>query len=166
MYCSKCGNKIDKGSTFCGKCGKATNNETNSNSKSSKLSILKRKQIIIPCIIVIIIALVYGIVFNIGKSNLSNELIRDWSRVETGDNGTLYKVELDFSKDKIDYNFISSYAFLNSTLTTFEYKVVSPSKIKIKDKTYKIEFNEDKTMMTITPALTSTDDSEDWYYHK
>lgn len=166
MYCSKCGNKIDKGSTFCGKCGKPINNETNNNSKGSKLSILKRKQIIIPFIIVIIIVLVYGIVFNIGKSNLSNELIKDWSRVETGDSGNLYKVELDFSKDKIDYNFISSYAFLNSTLTTFEYKVVSPSKIKIKDKTYKIEFNEDKTMMTITPALTSTDDSEDWYYNK
>ena len=74
--------------------------------------------------------------FNIGKSNLENHLLRDWSRVETGDSGTLYKVELDFSKDKIDYNFISSYAFLNSTLTTFEYKVVSPSKIKIKDKLY------------------------------
>ena len=55
MYCSKCGNKIDKGSTFCGKCGKPINKETNNNSKSSKLSILKRKQIIIPCIIVIII---------------------------------------------------------------------------------------------------------------
>lgn len=138
--------------------------ETDNNYKSSKLSILKRKQIIIPCIIVIIIVLVYSIVFNIGKSNLSNELIKDWSSVETGDSGTLYNVELEFSKDKIDYNFISSYAFLNNTFKTFEYKVVSPSKIK--DKTYKIEFNEDKTMMTITPALTSTDDSEDWYYNK
>ena len=29
MYCSKCGNKIDKGSTFCGKCGKPINKETN-----------------------------------------------------------------------------------------------------------------------------------------
>ena len=94
--------------------------------------------------------------FNIGKSNLENHLLRDWSRVETGDSGTTYKVELDFSKDKIDYNFISSYAFLNSTITTFDYKIISPSKIKIK-------FNDDKSSFTITSALTSTDSSETWY---
>lgn len=102
-------------------------------------------------------------VFNIGKSNLENHLLRDWSRVETGNSGTTYKVELDFSKDKIDYNFISSYAFLNSTITTFDYKIISPSKIKVKDKTYKIKFNDDKSSFTITPALTSTDSSETWY---
>lgn len=163
MYCSKCGNKIDKGSTFCGKCGKPINNETNNNSKSSKLSILKRKQIIIPCIIVIIIVLVYCIVFNIGKNNLSNELIKDWSRVETGDSGTLYQLQLDFSSDKIEYKFISSYSWLNTTISTYDYKVVSPSKIKVKDKIYKIDFNDKKTMMTITPALTSTDNEESWY---
>lgn len=164
MYCSKCGNKIDEGNTFCGKCGKFINNEINNNIKRSKLYMLKRKQIVIPCVIVIIIVLGYAIQFNIGKANLLNELIKNWSRIETGDSGTLYEVELDFSKDKIDYNFISSYAFLNGTLTTYEYEVISPNEIKIKDKTYKIEFNEDKTMMTITPALTRVEDSEDWFY--
>lgn len=163
MYCSKCGNKIDNGSTFCGKCGKSINKETNSNTNNTKLSILKRKQIIIPCIIVLIIILVYYIMFNIGKSNLSNELIREWSRVEMGDSDTVYKLELDFSKDKIDYNFISSYAFLNTTISTFEYKVISPNKIKVNDKTYKIKFDKDKSSFTITPALTSTDSSETWY---
>ena len=72
-------------------------------------------------------------------------------------------MELDFSKDKIEYNFISGYSWLNSTIADYDYKIISPSKIKIKGKTYKIEFNEDKTMMTITPALTSADSSEDWF---
>lgn len=161
MYCSKCGNKIEKDSTFCGKCGKSIND--NKTTKKFKLSKIKNKSILIPCIIVICAIVIYLVVFNVGKSNLENHLLRDWSRVETGDSGTTYKVELDFSKDKIDYNFISSYAFLNSTITTFDYKIISPSKIKVKDKTYKIKFNEDKSSFTITPALTSTDSSETWY---
>ena len=162
MYCSKCGNKIDKNSSFCGKCGKEINSN-NKVKKSINLSKLKNKCILIPCMIALTIIVIYLVVFNIGKNNLENHLLRDWSRVETGDSGTTYKVELDFSKDKIDYNFISSYAFLNSTITTFDYKIISPSKIKVKDKTYKIKFNDDKSSFTITPALTSTDSSETWY---
>ena len=33
----------------------------------------------------------------------------------------------------------------------------------IKDKTNKIKFNDDKSSITITPALTSTDSSKSWY---
>ena len=113
MYCSKCGNKIEKDSTFCGKCGKSIND--NKTTKKFKLSKIKNKSILIPCILVICAIVIYFVVFNIGKSNLENHLLRDWSRVETGDSGTLYKVVLDFSKDNIDYNFISYYAFLNSS---------------------------------------------------
>lgn len=161
MYCNKCGNKIEKDSTFCGKCGKAINKDKSNN--KINISFIKNKLFVIPCILIIIAIVIYIVIFNIGKSSLSNNLLRDWTRVETGDNGSMYELELDFSIDKIEYNFISGYSWLNSTIADYEYKIVSPSKIKIKDKTYKIEFNEDKTMMTITPALTSTDDSENWF---
>lgn len=161
MYCSKCGNKIEKESTFCGKCGKALNK--NKTTKKLNFSFVKNKLFIIPCMVVIVAIIIFLIIFNMGKSNLSSNLLRDWTRVETGDSGSTYELELDFSKDKIEYNFISGYSWLNSTIADYEYKVISPSKIKIKDKTYKIEFNDDKTMMTITPALTSTDDSENWF---
>lgn len=163
MFCSKCGNKIKDGSTFCGKCGHPINSKDKNTNKKINISFLKNKLFIVVSAIVIAIIVIYLIIFNIGKSNLSKELLRDWSRVETGDSGSLYELELDFSKDKIEYNFISSISWLNNTISTFEYKVISPSKIKIKDKTYKIEFNKDKTMMTITPAITSIADSENWF---
>lgn len=167
MYCRNCGNKIEDGSTFCGNCGNPINNKK----KKINISFFKKKIIIIPCIILLIFVLLFIMVFNIGKYNLSKSLIKDWSRIETGESGSIYELELDFSQDKIDYNFVSSYSFLNSTISTLEYKVISPSKIKVKYKTnntyktYKITFNDDKSKMTITPALTSTDDSEDWFYH-
>ena len=41
MYCSKCGNKIEKDSTFCGKCGKSIND--NKTTKKFKLSKIKNK---------------------------------------------------------------------------------------------------------------------------
>lgn len=161
MYCSKCGNKIEKDSVFCGKCGKSI--KENKATKKIDLSFIKKKLFIIPCVVIIVAFIIYLIIFNIGKSNLSSNLLSDWYRVETRDSGSIYKLELDFSKDKIEYNFISGYSWLNSTIADYDYKIISPSKIKIKDKTYKIEFNEDKTMMTITPALTSADSSEDWF---
>lgn len=163
MYCNKCGNELDKNSTFCGKCGKPIKGEKNR--KKIDLSFLRRKIVIIPCIVVIGLIFVYMISFYIGKNNLANNIIKDWSRFETGDSDSLYKLELDFSQDEIDYNFISSYSFLNTTLATFEYKVVSPSEIEVNNTKYKIEFDDDKTMMTITPALTSTDSSEYWFYY-
>jgi hypothetical protein len=46
-----------------------------------------------------------------------------------------------------------------------DYKIITPNKIKVDSsgKVYTLEFNKDKTMMTITPALTSIFDSECWY---
>ena len=163
MFCSKCGNKLKEGSTFCGKCGHPVNDKEKNSNKKINLSFFKNKIFIGASSIVIAIIIIYLIIFNIGKSNLSKELLRDWSRVETGDSGSLYRVVLDFSKDKIEYNFESGYSWLNTTIATYDYKVISPNKIKAKDKTYTIKFNKDKTMMTITPAITKIGDSEDWY---
>ena len=159
MFCSKCGNKLKDGSIFCGKCG----HSINSKNKKIDISFLKNSLFIVVSSIVVALIVIWVIIFNVGKSNLSKQLLKDWIRVETGDNGSLYELELDFSKDKIEYNFISSVYWLNNTLTTFEYKVISPSKIKIKDTTHIIKFNKDKTIMTITPAITSIASSEEWY---
>ena len=164
MYCSKCGNKIKKDSDFCGKCGKSINNKEQA-LKKINIYFIKDKRFFIPFLAILILTLLFTIGFNIGKYNLSRELLRDWSRVETGTSGSIYTIELDFSKNKIEYNFISTYSWLNNTLATYEYKIVSPNKIKIKDETYTIKFGSSKTTMTITPALTSIDDSETWYNH-
>ena len=66
MYCNKCGNKIEKDSTFCGKCGKATNK--NKSNKKINISFIKNKLFVIPCILIIIAIVIYIVIFNIGKS--------------------------------------------------------------------------------------------------
>lgn len=158
MYCNKCGNKIEKNSTFCGKCGKSINDD-----KNIRKFKFKNKKILIPCIFVISVIIIYLIIFNIGKNNLKNDLLKNWYRVEVGEAGSLYELKLEFSKDKVDYKFITSYSWLNTTIASFNYKVISFNQIRAKDKTYKIEFNKDKSMFKVTPALTSTDSSETWY---
>ena len=170
MYCSKCGNKLDENSSFCGKCGYSVN-KNNDKKPKKYISLLKNKKVLIITIIIIAFILLYFIIMAIGKNNLSKELQKDWVRVETGEKGTTYKLVLDFSDNKIVYNFESGLSILNTTIGTYNYKVVGFNKIEViadsensKNKTYKIEFNNDKTSMTITPALTNVDAEETWYY--
>ena len=95
-----------------------------------------------------------------GTTALKNELLRDWQRVESND-GTYYTLVLDFSTSDIDYNFKSTY--VNETIKTYTYTVIGSNKIMVNGNTYTIKVNDAKTMMTITPALTSTDSSENWF---
>ncbi len=168
MYCDKCGEKLENNSLFCGKCGKSINvskekSIPNKNNYSSLLDKFKSKKVIILASIFVVVLAVVFIIPAIGKSKLSEQLLRDWNRVETGDSGSLYELELNFLENKIEYNFNSSIDWLDSTLSEYTYKIVSKDKIKIDDKVYKISFNKEKTMMTMTPALTSTDTSENWF---
>ena len=108
--------------------------------------------------------LVIGSIFavnEIGKANLRKQLLRDWSRVES-EAGTYYTLELDFSEDEIAYNFLSFY--YDTNIASMDYKVISPNKIEVDGYTYRLEFNDDKTMFTIYPALTSSDYSENWFH--
>ena len=115
---------------------------------------------------VVLTVIISGLVRVVGTNNLKKELLRDWSRTESSD-GSFYTLELDFSEEQIDYNFSSSFAFLDSTLATYDYEVVSPNKIVvdygISEVEIKVEFDDEKEMMIFTPALTSTDSSEYWY---
>lgn len=123
-----------------------------------------RNIIIISAVGVILFALIWLLSIQAAKDNLRRELMRDWSRVETG-NGVYYTLELDFSEDEIEYNFDSYY--FDSNIATYKYEIVSGNQIRIDggSELYTIEFNSDRTMMTITPALTSSDSSECWFHH-
>ena len=99
------------------------------------------------------------------RAKLQEELLRGWSRVEQDDD-TYYELELDFSEDSVDYNFHSKFAWLDTTIITLEYKVISGNRIKILDydKEFQIEFNEDRTCFKVTPSLTNSDAYEFWYH--
>ena len=97
----------------------------------------------------------------IGMNNLQQELLRDWSRTESN-NGSYYTLELDFSYDTIDYNFDSTY--IDQTISTFSYEVTSKNTIEVEGfGEIKVEFNDDKTQMILTPSITDLNSSQYWY---
>ena len=98
-----------------------------------------------------------------GKSRLERMLLEDWSRVEN-DGDLYFELVLDFEEGYVDYLFESAY--LNDTIATLQYEVISGNEIRVPehgDRVYTITFNDDKSMMTITPALTSTEPFEYWF---
>lgn len=190
MFCLKCGELIPDGCNYCPKCGeKVIKNsysgvETPAQSLSHDDSFTavvgvvnpdasnvqgpqpkKKSKVLIGVISsAIIILIVIFVIQAAGKASLKKQILRDWSTVETSD-GSYYTLELDFSDNEIEYNFGSAYSWLNTTISTMEYKIISPTKIKILDydRVISIEFNDDKTMMICTPAITSTDATEYWF---
>ncbi len=124
------------------------------------------KAIIIAVAAVVVLAVIATVTFlEVGKANLKRELMGEWSTVESGEGG-YYMLELDFSEDTIEYNFLSEYSFLNTTIATLDYRVVAPNKIKIKeygDDPITISFNDDKSMMIVSPAITDTKSVEYWF---
>ncbi len=168
MYCGECGKKLKEGALFCGNCGhkiesiKEPIKVTKKASKnSSKLILL----IVGGVSLLAIVGIVFLIIFFNSKKELEAQLLRDWSRVEYSDS-TYYTLELDFTNSTIEYNFISTYSFLNTTIETYDYEVISGNKILVDGyREFTIELNDDKTMMTMTPAITNTDSLEFWYIH-
>ncbi len=136
-----------------------------SKKKGNKTAIIVIASIVVA--VVFVSSIIGGVYHIVGTNKLKKELLRDWTRVE-GSAGSYYTLELDFSEDRIEYNFDSGFAFLDSTLATYDYKVVSPNKIKVEyglvEVEIKVEFDDDKEMMTFTPALTSPDKEENWFH--
>ena len=94
------------------------------------------------------------------KDLLQDRLLYDWSRIESEDS-LYYNLVLDFSYSTITYDFESTY--YDTNLNTYTYEIVSGDQIEVDGIVYTIEFNDELTMMTITPALTSTASYENWF---
>ena len=123
MYCSKCGTQLPEDSDFCTNCGSKILKETVVTQPKTKTAVAgKKKALAIIIAFSVAILGVWFLIAEIGKTNLKKELMRDWETVEV-DDGTYYKLELNFSDDEIEYNFKSSY--IASTIATYEYTVIS-----------------------------------------
>lgn len=180
IFCPKCGEAIPDKSEVCPKCGvdlKSGNDsqavvyasqltvESMSSSNQPQTKSLSKipKPVIIVIVAVVIAAVIFLILHEIGKANLKKELLRDWMDLDD----SIIKV-LDFSDDKVEYRLETGYSWMDTTIGKYDYKVVNSDTIKIKifgDKyeTYKIEFNDDRNMITVTPAITSIDSTEHWF---
>lgn len=167
MNCPRCSSTVSESNAFCPNCGEKIHSSftvsTTPAAAAKPDTNRTRKIVIIASICVIIIASLWLISIQSAKDSLQKQLKRDWSRVES-EGGTYYTLELDFSEDEIEYNFDSFY--FDSNIANYKYEVVSGNQIRIdgESELYTIEFNSDKTMMTITPALTSSDSSEHWFH--
>lgn len=113
-------------------------------------------------ITVLVLVVLFGSVFFIGKSSTSKKLQRTWTRTSQ----TEYKITTLKGVLVIDENTItySTESFLSKkTVDTYLYKVISADKIEVDGKIYTVSFNSDDSMFTISPSLTSDDESENWF---
>lgn len=153
IKCTECGKEISTKADICQNCG-------------VKLKKRRNKNLLIIPLVLLVLVLGAIIYIQIGRMKLKETLLKDWERVEKGSSSSYYTLELDFSETTIQYNFNSTYSWLDTTIAKFEYKVIDAHRIKIDDKIYEITFNDDKDMMIITPSLTDSKSSENWFYHK
>lgn len=169
--CPNCGEKLPLDSAFCIKCGtKIEENLSSNNEVSEEKSFVKthKKKIVLFFSVILGILVIAFIINSVQASVLKNELMRDWQTVE-GDDGSYILCILDFSDEEIEYRVETGFAWIDTTIATYEYKVQRGNKIKVKRfgdewETFEIEFNDEKTMMTVSPALTSADDYEFWFH--
>lgn len=164
--CPNCGEVLSSNTFFCVRCG--TKIEDNHLQQLKKEIPKKRIGIVIGTVIgIVVLFVIVGFAINaIRKSNLREELMRDWQYVE-GENGSYILCILEFSEDDITYRVETGYSWMDMTIGTYEYKVINGNTIKVKQygewKKIKVKFDDDKTMMTLSPALTSVDDKEMWF---
>lgn len=160
--CPNCGEVLPSDSSFCVKCGMKI--EDNQQLKLKKENAKKKIGIIIG--IVLLFVIVSCAINTVRISNLKKELMRGWNNVE-GENGAYILCILDVSEDKIKYRIETGYSWLDTTIGTYEYKPINGNKIKVKQygewRKITVKFNDEKNIMTLTPALTSVDDKEEWF---
>lgn len=135
--------------------------------KSDEAQKSNKKGIIIGAVSVAAVILLALIVNTIQASNLKKELLRDW-RVYEKSGSSYVELILDFSENEIDYRIETGYSWIDTTIATIEYKVISGNKIKVKRyddewETIEIEFDDDKSVMRVSPAITEAKSEEYWH---
>ncbi len=163
--CPNCGKKLFGYASFCDLCGTKINMDAKNTETVVNVPTFwnkNKKKISIAIAVVVGILAMLFIVNTVQAFNLKKELKRGWSRAE----GSIRCV-LDFSDDEIEYSAKTSYSWMDTTLDTLDYKVISGNKMKVHYgeiwRTITVEFNDSKTMMTVKPALTSVKDEEHWF---
>lgn len=179
MFCWKCAEAIPDGSSLCPKCGANLTEDSNDQTivyasqknfeQSGKSGVIKKdvhfpKKSIIITVIFACIAIIIIIVTGVAKSNLKKSLVKDWYDVDD----LIIKV-LDINDIDMEYRLETGYSWMDTSLGTYEWKVVSGNKIKIKRfgdqfEIFTVELNDDRNVLTIMPAITSIDPSETWYH--
>lgn len=173
MFCLKCGEVIPDGSSVCPHCGAnlieeekeqaivyASQKESEEVSKQTKTHKKIPKGVLVGIAAIVCVFIINGI----NQANLKKVLVKEWYDVDD----SIIKV-LDIDDDKMEYRLETGYRWMDTSLGTFDWKPVSRNKIKIKrfgDKyeTFTIEISDDKDVLKISPAITSTDSSETWYH--
>ena len=131
--CPNCGEKLPNDAVFCSKCGTKTDAEAeNIETYTATPGFWERnKKKILTLVIAISAVLIIFFVFHtVQTSKLKKELMRGWSRLE-GDSGSYIDCILDFSDDEIEYRLETGYSWMDTTVATYDYKVISGNKIKV-----------------------------------
>lgn len=178
MFCLKCGEAIPDDSEICPKCGNSPTEEADQAVEQEEavvyavpegavVSVPSKEKKSPPkklwaILAVVAVALAFTI-HAVQTANLKATLMKEWYDTD----GTILKV-LEFDDDEAEYRLETGYRWMDTTLFCEKYKVVSGHTFKIQRfgdewETYKVEFNDDKTVMTVSPAITSVDASEKWY---
>lgn len=176
MFCLKCGEAIADNSENCPKCGACLTEENEEqavvyasqkcDTAPTQSSVKKKisKKFLVSLGVIFCCAIVFLAISGIGKANLKKAIVKEWYDTD----GTIIKV-LEIDDDEIEYRLETGYSWMGTTLGSYDWKVISGNKIKINrfadDSTiFTIELNEDKNILKVTPAITSTDASETWYH--
>ncbi len=101
-----------------------------------------------------------------GDSDLQRDLMLDWTKEGTVTQ-LYYNYAVEFSLDFTDGILTCNYTNSGeeTTFTAFRYKIISNNQIQRQgtDTVYTITVNKEKTTLTISPAITTTEESEVWY---
>lgn len=187
MFCLECGEAIPDESTVCPKCGATIGKVVDGSTEEQAIVYALQKEeestqaektpfykkipkkakigiVAVVCVAVVCVVVLFLIVNAVNRASLKKVLTKEWYYTD----GTIIKV-LDIDDDEMEYRLETGYSWMDTSMDTYKWKPVGRNKIKIniyKDsyETFTIEFNDDKTSFKISPAITSTDDSERWYH--
>ena len=119
--CPNCGEKLPNDSAFCIKCGTKIEIETSKIEIKPNFFKQNKKKITVGVIgIVSVLVILFAVNF-VQASKLKNELMRDWYKVE-GEGSSSILCILDFSDNEVEYRLETGYAWMDTTIATYDYK--------------------------------------------